>query len=77
MRMGQVWMGVNMNMQFVFVQTKVFVKMMAIGMVVQVDMLCFFVNMVMAVPADIREKDANCQQGKRQDGYPSNRFSQQ
>lgn len=51
-RMGQVLVGVNMNMQCVFVQTKVFMKMMTIGMVVQMDMLRFFVGMVMTVPAD-------------------------
>jgi hypothetical protein len=51
--MGQVLVGVNMDVQYFFVQAKVFMKMMTIGMVVEVDMLRFFVNMVMTMPGDI------------------------
>lgn len=64
--MSQVLVGVNMHMQCVFVQAKMFMKMMPIRMVVQVDMLGFFMSVVMAVAGDIGEKDANRQQGKRQ-----------
>ena len=63
-------MGMNVNVQFIFTHTKVFMKMMTIRMVVKMDMLRSFMCMIMSMSGDIREKDTNGQQGKGQDCRP-------